>query len=194
MMKPALAALLLLPCAAWAADSYELDPTHTYPGFAVSHMGLSVMQGRFNESHGSFVLDKQGSGSSVKVTVKTASIDSGMEARDQRLRAENFLDVEHFPEMTYASTSIRFTGDKTATVEGNLTLHGVTRPLTLNITDMRCAVHALKKVWACGFEAQGALKRSDYGIKTYLPEVGDEVTLRIEAEGQRIERSAGPHH
>jgi polyisoprenoid-binding protein YceI len=187
-----LLAALLLPVVAFAADTFELDPTHTYPSFAVSHMGLSIMQGRFNETHGSFVLDRKGDTSSVKVTVKTASLDSGMDARDQRLLAANFLDVEQFPEMSYESTAVSFTGEKTAKVEGKLTLHGVTRPLTLNVTSIKCAVHALKKVWSCGFEADGALKRSDYGIKTYLPDVGDEVQLRIEAEGQRIDRAPGP--
>ncbi|HVT37130.1 MAG TPA: YceI family protein [Nevskiaceae bacterium] len=185
---------LLLPAAAMAADRYELDPTHTYPEFSVSHMGLSLMHGRFNETAGSFVLDRKGEGSSVQVTVKVASLDSGMPARDERLRADNFLDAAHFPEMSYRSTRVIFSGDKITRIEGQLTLHGVTRPLALEVTAMNCAIHAIKRVWACGFEAQGMLKRSDYGITTYLPEVGDEVIIRVEAEGAREEKSVGVRH
>ena len=189
-----LLAALLLPASALAADTFELDPTHTYPSFAVSHMGLSVMQGRFNETRGSFVLDRKGGHSSVKVTVKVASLDSGMDSRDQRLLAENFFDAEHYPEMSYVSTGVKFDGDNVSAIEGKLTLHGVTQPLTLAVSAMHCAVHALKRVWACGFEARGTLKRSDYGITAYLPEVGDEVQLRIEAEGQRVDQAPGPRH
>lgn len=191
-MKKLILAALWLPLCAAAADTYDLDPTHTYPNFTISHLGFSVMHGRFNETSGTVVLDRDGAGSSVKVTVKVASLDTGMQKRDDHLRSPDFLDAAKYPEMTFESTKVTFTGEKTAKVEGNLSLHGVTRPLTLDVNAINCAVHPLKKTWACGFDASAALKRSDFGITAYLPAVGDEVSIRIEAEGDRKEKSADP--
>ena len=184
-----LLALALLPLSALAADQYEIDSTHTFPQFAISHMGFSTHTGRFNDTTGSFSLDKKGK-SSVKVTIKTASVDTGSEKLEGHLKAADFFNVEKYPEMTYESTKVTWTSDTTADVEGNLTLLGVTKPVPLKITNSRCDTHPMMKVWWCGFAAETTLKRSEFGMSTYVPAVGDEVKISIQAEGKRIESSS----
>lgn len=174
-----------------AAETYVLDPTHTYPGFFVSHAGLSIMQGRFDQTEGTVVLDREG-GSSLRAVVKTASIDTGHEGRDKILRGKQFLESETFPDMVYQSSQVTFTGKDTARIDGELSLHGVSKPLSLQLTRIACGVHPLKRTWSCGFSAVGKLRRSDFGMDSFLSSVGDEIELRIEAEGERQEKKAGP--
>lgn len=183
---------LALPIAAGAADEYTLDSPHTFPGFAVSHLGFSIHTGRFNQTSGTFTLDKQGDGSSVNVVIKTASVDTGGDKLDQHLRSAEFFNVEKFPEMTYSSTRVQWTSDTTATVDGKLTMLGITRPVPLRITNSRCDTHPMKKVRWCGFAAEATLKRSDFGMNYLVGPVGDEVKITIQAEGERREKGPGP--
>ncbi len=183
---------LVIPLAAGAADEYTLDPMHTFPSFAVNHLGYSVHTGRFNQTSGSFTLDKQGNGSSLNVVIKTASVDTGGEKLEKHLRSPDFFNVEKFPEMTYASTKVKWTSDTAATVDGKLTLLGVTKPVQLKITNSHCDVHPAKKTWCCGFAAEGTLKRSDFGMTYIVGPVGDEVKITIQAEGERKEKGSGP--
>lgn len=192
-MKP-LALLAALPLCAAAADAYIIDPSHTFPHFRVSHLGFSMHQGRFNETRGSFVLDKDGPDSSVEVTINTASIDTGGDRLERRLREADFFNVAQYPEMRYESTQVRWTGETTATVQGKLTLLGVTRPVTLNITRAHCDTHPMTKVHWCGFEATAKLRRSDFGMKAYVPAVGDDVEITIQAEGGRRDHPPGPRN
>jgi polyisoprenoid-binding protein YceI len=179
------------PASHAAAEEYLLDPTHTYPNFSIGHLGYSVMHGRFNDSSGRVVLDREGDRSLVEVTVRATSVDTGMDKRDEHLRGPDYLDAAKYPEMTYKSSKVTYTSDRTATVEGNLTLHGVTRPLTLNVTAINCAVHPMKRTWNCGFDASASLKRSDFGVSSYVPLISDEMQLRLEAEGERKEAKSG---
>jgi len=177
------AALVVLPfAAAGAVEELELDSSHTYPNFSVSHLGFSTLHGRFNETSGKVVVDRDGGKSSVRVVIKTGSVDTGHEKRDKHLSSADFFDVAKYPEMTYESTKVTFTGAETARVEGNLTMHGVTKPVALDVTRFRCADHPMKKTLVCGFDAQGTLKRSEFGIAYGVPNIGDEITLSIEAE------------
>jgi polyisoprenoid-binding protein YceI len=177
------AALAVLPfAAAGAVEELELDSSHTYPNFTVNHLGFSTLHGRFSETSGKVVVDRDGSKSSVRVVIKTGSVDTGHEKRDKHLSSADFFDVAKYPEMTYESTKVTFTGAETAKVEGNLTMHGVTRPVALDVTRFRCADHPMKKTLVCGFDAQGSLKRSEFGIAYGVPNIGDEITLSIEAE------------
>ncbi|MGH8481998.1 MAG: YceI family protein [Nevskiaceae bacterium] len=180
------AVLVALPFTALgAAEELEIDASHTYPNFTVSHRGLSMLHGRFNQTSGQVVLDRDGGTSSVKVVVQTTSVDTGHQKRDDHLRSAEFLDVAKHPEMTYQSTKVTYTGAETARVEGKLTLHGVTKPLALEVTRIFCTQHTVKKTPVCGFSARGTLKRSDFGITYGIPNVGDDIELRIEAEAQK---------
>jgi polyisoprenoid-binding protein YceI len=176
--------LFVLPASAMAAmDTYDLDPTHTYPNFTINHLGFSTMHGRFNSSMGTIQLDLAGKKGSVEITIEAASIDTGFKKRDDHLRSPDFLNVVEYPQITYKSTKVSFTGDKQATVEGNLTIMGVTKPVTLNVTSINCGVHPFNKKEVCGFDANATIKRSDFGVKYGLPAIGDEMKLQLEAEG-----------
>jgi polyisoprenoid-binding protein YceI len=167
---------------AMAADSYTLDPNHTFPRFEISHFGFSTHHGQFNKTAGKIVLDRAAKTGSIEITVQTASIGTGDPKLEEHLRSPDFFNVEKFPTMVFKSKSVKFNGDVPASAEGELTLLGVTRPLTLAITRVKCAPHPMLKKEDCGAEVTGTLKRSDFGMKTYLPALGDEVTLHIQIE------------
>ena len=189
------AAVLLaaLPLAAAAApESYTLDPHHTYAHFEVNHLGFSNMRGRFDKSSGKFTLDKAAKTGSLELAMETASISTGdneragrPRARDEHLRSPDFFNVAEFPRMNYKTTAVRFSGDNPATIEGNLTLLGVTKPLSLRIDNWKCGANPYTKKEMCGGNASGTLKRSDFGMKFGLPAVGDELKLFMEFEGYK---------
>jgi polyisoprenoid-binding protein YceI len=189
-MLTAMALTLLVAARADAADDYEIDGSHTYPMFAISHSGLSTLHGRFDDTRGIFTMDRDGKGSKVDVTIRVDSLDSGHEGRDKILRGDKFFDAVKYPEMRYVSKNVQFKSATDATVEGELTLHGVTRPVTLDVQHIACAIHPLFRVWACGFDASATIKRSDFGMTAYLPTiVGDEVAIEIAVEARRIDPS-----
>ena len=179
-----IAVLVVFGCGriAVAADSYTIDPSHTFPRFEISHFGFSTHQGQFNKTTGKIVLDRAAKTGSIEITVDTASIGTGDPALEKHLKSEDFFNVAKFPTMVFKSKSVKFNGDVPASAEGELTLLGVTRPLTLTITRVKCAPHPMLKKEDCGAEVTGMLKRSEFGMKTYVPAVGDEVTLRIQVE------------
>lgn len=165
-----------------AAETYQIDPAHTHVMFKIERFGLSKVIGAFVDVAGAVSLDKEApENSSVSATVKIASIDSNNEEREGHLRGPSWLDAEQFPEMTFVSTNVDQTGDETATVTGDLTLHGVTRPLTLDVVLNRIGTDPVSKREAAGFTATGSLKRSDFGMTTAQGLVGDAVEITIEA-------------
>lgn len=167
---------------ALAADSYTFDRGHTFPRFEINHFGFSTHHGQFNKSSGRLVLDRAAKAGSVEVTVETASIGTGDPKLEEHLRSPDFFNVGKFPVMTFKSNNVKFNGEVPASAEGELTLLGVTRPLTLAISRVRCAQHPFYKKEDCGAEVTGTLKRSEFGMTKYVPLVGDEVTLRIQVE------------
>lgn len=176
------AAVMACSSVAIAADSYTLDSTHTFPRFEISHFGFSTHRGQFNQTTGKLVLDRAAKTGSLDVTVQTASIGTGDPKLEAELRGDKFFNVEKFPVMTFKSKALKFNGDVPATAEGELTLLGVTKPLTLTISQVKCGTHPFNKKEDCGAEVTGQLKRSDFGMKTYLPMIGDDITLRIQVE------------
>ncbi|BCL75901.1 polyisoprenoid-binding protein [Jeongeupia sp. HS-3] len=184
MKKLILAATVAtLASAAFAApENYAIDPSHTAAHFAVSHLGFSTQFGSFDKTSGNIVLDAEKKTGSVDISIDTASIDSGWDARDKHLKGEDFFNVEKYPTATFKSKNLKFDGDKLVAVDGDFTLLGVTKPLTLAVSDFKCGPHPMmKKAW-CGAAASATLKRSDFGMKAYLPGVGDEVKLTIQVE------------
>ena len=185
--------VLALPFAADAApENYTFDPTHTFPQFEVDHLGVSTMRGAFRKSSGKFTLDQAGKTGSVELTVETASIDTGdsdkggrPRSRDEHLRTADFFNVAEFPRMTFKSTTVKFAGEQPAEVTGNLTLLGVTRPLTLKIERWICKDNPMSKKPMCGGNASASLKRSDFGMKYGIPAIGDELKLFFEFEGYK---------
>ncbi|AOY00016.1 YceI family protein [Jeongeupia sp. USM3] len=169
--------------AAFAApETYSIDPSHTAAHFAVDHLGFSTQYGAFDKTSGSIVLDAEKKTGSVDIIVDTASLDSGWDARDKHLKGEDFFNVGKYPTATFKSKNLKFDGDKLVAVDGDFTLLGVTKPLTLAVNNFKCGQHPMmKKAW-CGAAATATLKRSDFGMKAYLPAVGDEVKLTIQVE------------
>jgi polyisoprenoid-binding protein YceI len=151
-------------------STYQLDPDHTYPSFEADHIGgLSVWRGKFDKSQGTVTLDRAAETGTVEVTTDIASIHTGSTKLDQNLQSDQFFDASKFPEATYKGM-IEFKGDKPASVVGNLTMHGVTRPLTLKIDSFKCMPHPMLKREVCGVDAVGEFDRSDFGVdfgKTY---------------------------
>jgi polyisoprenoid-binding protein YceI len=194
-MKKILAVLAVgaLPAIAAAApESFTIDPYHTYPNFWVEHWGLSMMHGRFDRTTGKFTLDRAAKSGSVELTIETGSINTGdndkgarPRSRDEHLRAADFFNVAEFPRMTFRSTKVGFGGELPTTVEGNLTLLGVTKPVTLTFERFKCGQNPFNKKDRCGGNAVGKIKRSDFGMKTAIPAVGDELTLNIMFEGDK---------
>ncbi|MCA8111702.1 YceI family protein [Burkholderia cepacia] len=147
-----------------AASTYQFDPDHTYPSFEADHFGgLSVWRGKFDKSGGTVTLDRAAKTGTVDVTTAIASVHTGSAKLDQDLQSNQFFDAAKFPQATYKGT-ITFDGDRPATVVGNLTMHGVTRPLTLKIDSFKCMPHPMLKREVCGVDAAGEFDRSDFGV------------------------------
>jgi polyisoprenoid-binding protein YceI len=150
------------------------------------------MRGRFDKTAGKFTIDRVAKTGALELTVQTASLTTGdgdkgnrPRARDEHLRSADFFNVAEFPTMTYKSTRVRFNGDNIAGIEGNLTLLGVTKPLNMTLDTWKCGPHPVSKKEMCGGNAQGVFKRSDFGMKYGIPNVGDEIKLWIEVEGYK---------
>jgi polyisoprenoid-binding protein YceI len=185
MRKMVLAVAVLASFSAQATEKYTIDPNHTFPNFEINHLGFSTMHGRFGKTSGTMTIDWEKNTGSVDVTIDAASVDTGFGKRDEHLRGPDFLNSAEFPEITYKSTSVAIKG-KTATVEGNLTIAGTTKPVTLNVKSINCADHPFQKgVHVCGFDAEAKIKRSDFGVTYGSPGIGDEMKLVFEVEAKR---------
>jgi polyisoprenoid-binding protein YceI len=183
----ALAGLLVLSSsAAQGAGNYIIDPTHTQVQFTYSHMGFSNITGRFDQVESEFNLDTADlTQSNVSVTIPVASISTGVEKLDQHLLGADFFNAEQFPTATFKSTGVTAAGEGKLAVVGDLTIHGVTRPVVMDVTVNKIGEHPMAKVPAAGFDARFAIKRSDFGLGAYVPVVGDEVTLYITVEARK---------
>lgn len=187
----AVAAALPLTGAA-APENYTFDPLHTYVNFSVDHLGMSTLYGRFNKTAGKMTFDPAAKTGSLEITVETASIDTGdgdkasrPRSRDDHLRQADFFNSAEFPRMTYKSTAAKFSGDNPTELEGQATLLGVTKPVTLKVERWRCGANPMSKKVMCGGNASGAIKRTDFGMKFGVPALGDEVKLMVEFEAYK---------
>jgi polyisoprenoid-binding protein YceI len=183
LKKLAISSTLILPIVTIAAPvTYTIDPTHTYPHFAINHLGFSTMHGRFNKTEGSIVIDQEAKTGSVKIVIDAESVDTGFKKRDDHLRSPDFLNAAEFPEIIYESNKVSIDGD-TATVEGELTISGTTKSVTLDVSKISCGVHPFNKKEVCGFDASATISRADFGITYGSPAIGDSMTLTFEVEG-----------
>jgi polyisoprenoid-binding protein YceI len=166
-----------------APENYTVDPTHTYPSLEFSHMGISVWRGKFNKTSGKVVLDRVAKSGAVDVTIDISSINFGLAAMDEKARSDDFFNAGKFPTATYKGT-LKFAGDRPSAVEGQITIMGVTRPVTLSINLFKCMPHPMLKKEVCGADAQGELNWSEYGMKLSQYGQGDagRVHLRIQVE------------
>jgi polyisoprenoid-binding protein YceI len=192
-MSRLLSVMLALACplsVMAAPQTYVFDPIHTVPNFEVSHLGMTNIHGRFERAAGKAVFDPAAKTGSLEVKVATTSVSTGdakradgARSRDEHLRSADFFNVAEFPEMVYRSTRFNFNGDKVESIDGTLTLLGVTKPLKLNVSTFTCGPHPFNKKPMCGANVEGVIKRSDFGMKFGVPAIGDEVKLAISVEG-----------
>lgn len=169
---------------AFAADTYAVDPSHTYPSFETDHFGgLSVWRGKFTHTDGTVTLDRAAKTGTVDLNIDPASIDLGNPKLDEHVKSPDMFDVAKFPTATYKG-KIVFKGDTPAAVNGELTLHGVTKPVNLTIDKFKCIMNPMLKREVCGADAIGSFKRSDFGVN-YGQQFGFnmDVKLAIQVEG-----------
>jgi polyisoprenoid-binding protein YceI len=187
---PKLIALLLAPAATFAAPvTYTIDPIHSFPNFSVNHLGMTQVHGRFEHMTGKIVYDSAAKTGSMEVRVPTETVSTGDakradggRSRDEHLRSADFFNSKEFPEMVFKSTRLNFAGDKLESVEGNLTMAGVTKPVKFNVTSFNCGPHPFSKKPMCGAYVESTLKRTDFGMKFGVPAISDEVKLSIGLE------------
>lgn len=180
----------LVPLSVLAApQTYVIDPIHSFPNFKINHLGMTSIMGRFERMTGKVVLDQAAKTGSLDVKIPTATVSTGdgrradgTRSRDDHLRTADFFNSAEFPEMIYKSTKINFNGDAVESIEGNLTLLGVTRPLKLTVTSFKCGPHPFNKKPMCGADVEGSIKRTDFAMKFGVPAISDEVKLMIGVE------------
>ena len=190
--KLALAAVLLAAYAGMALAkpaTYRCDPAHTYPSFAADHLGgMSVWRGKFTRSTCSIVLDEQQRTGTVDVTVDTSSIDFGMPKLDEHTQKPDFFDVARYPTATYKGSLADFVNGKPTRIVGNLTLHGVTHPLTLTIRSFECREIAMMHQYRCGADAEAEFQRDQYGIDWGKP-FGFQMWVRLQIQVEAVRQS-----
>ena len=167
MFRPKLLSAPLLFCLAVAANAapatYTIDPAHTYPSFEAPHIGVSIWRGKFNKSSGKVTLDREARSGAVDIVIDMDSVDFGHDKMNEHAKKDDFFDVAKYPTATYKG-KILFKADMPAAVEGELTLHGVTRPLKLDIVHFTCTQHRMLKKEVCGADAKGEFHRGDFGV------------------------------
>jgi polyisoprenoid-binding protein YceI len=186
-MKYALpvAMLALMTGSAIAAPvTYDVDPNHTYPSFEADHFGgLSVWRGKFDKSSGTIVIDKDKASGTVDITIDASSIDFGHAKLNDHAKSPEMFDVAKFPTATYKGSLAKFKDGAPTEVEGQLTLHGVTKPVKLTINQFKCIVNPMIKKEVCGADASATFNRSDFGVNWGETQgFGQEVKLEIQVE------------
>ncbi len=170
------------------ADEYELDPSHTSVVWSVSHFGFSSPSGKFSNLTGKLMLDEQKpENSSVNITIDTASVMTGVPKLDEHIRSKDFFDIEKYANATFVSDSVVLSGPDSAKVAGKLTLHGVTKPVTLDVKMNKIGESPVTKKKTAGFSASTHFKRSDFNMTYGLPGVADDVKVSIESEAVLVE-------
>ncbi|PNG27433.1 YceI family protein [Methylocella silvestris] len=174
--------------AAVEAGSYAVDPTHTRVLFKVSHMGFTNWYGEFTDVTGQLTLDpKAPEKSAVAIHIPAKTISTTNAKLNGELKADDWFDVAKYPDIAFKSTKLVVTGAGSGQLTGDLTFHGVTKPVTLAVTYNAAGPNPLNKKYTVGFDATGSIKRSDFGVTKYVPLIGDEVGLIISAGFERKE-------
>ena len=176
-----LAAAVSAPALA-APETYVLDSTHTFPRFSYSHFGFSTQLSRFDKTSGTVTFDKAAKTAAVDIVIDTKSVNTGYTTFNEHIQGEDFLDTAKYPTATFKSTKVVFQGDNPVSIDGNLTLKGVTKPVTLTVTSFKAMPHPMLKKAAIGANAWTVIKRSEFNAGKYAPNVGDEVRIDIAIE------------
>lgn len=164
------------------AGTYVIDSYHTLAQFGVNHFGISEFVGTFPGATGTLMIDPRNLATTkLDVTIPVAKVSTTNETLDKELVSADWFDAARFPDMRFISTKVTRTGAKTATIAGNLTMRGVTKPIVLNATFNAAAVNPMSKAYSLGFKATGNIKRTEFGVSKYAPMVSDNTTITINA-------------
>ena len=162
--------------------TYSVDGSHTFPRFSYLHFGYSTQLSSFSKTTGKVVYDPQAQQGSVDIVISTKSVNTGFADFNEHIQGEDFLDTAKFPEATFKSTKVVFEGEKPKSIEGQLTIKGVSKPVTLTVTSFQAAPHPMMKKPTIGANAFTVIKRSEFNAGKYAPYVGDEVRIDIAIE------------
>jgi polyisoprenoid-binding protein YceI len=176
------ALLLSLSAAPGLAATYQFDPGRTFPQFEIDQLWFYTQRGRFALAHGTLEYDAALRTGRLDITIDAGSLDTGNDERDSDLKGPLWFDVGRHPTITFRSRRFVFEQDRLTTIEGELTIRGVTQPMKLEITRIACGSDVVSGKWGCAADARGSLRRSRFGMRSSLPFIGDEVRLRIQAE------------
>jgi polyisoprenoid-binding protein YceI len=171
--------------AAMAADTYSIDPRHTYATFKIVHFGYSTQHGRFNGVSGKFTLDAAAGTGKIEAVVDVNSLDMALDELTTHLRSPDFFNAAQFPTIRFASEKLKFEGGNLVGATGSLTLHGVTRPVQLTVSGFKCGNNPMNQKAMCGGNVSTSIKRSDFGMTTFLPAIADEVEIEIPIEAYK---------
>ena len=173
----------LLSSVAYAApETYMIEPSHSMPRFEYSHFGYSLQLSRFDTVSGTITLDRAAKSGSVDVTIDAKSVNTGSTLFNGHIQGEDFFNTAKYPTITFKSNKMKFEGDKVTSVDGDLTVKGITKPVTLTVNSFLCMPHPMMKKEACGVTATTKVLRSDFNMGKHVPYVGDEVTLTLPVE------------
>lgn len=177
------AALALTALPAFAADTFTFDSNHTNITWRANHFGFSSPDGKFVGATGTLILDETTpANSKVEVSIPTTGLVTGLPRFDEHLKSADFLDVAKYPTATFVSDKVELTSQDTAKVSGMLTLHGVTKPVVLDVRLNKIGENPMNHLKTAGFSATGTIKRSEFGISAYVPNISDEIELSFEVE------------
>lgn len=186
-----LAALVAVATAAQAApETFVIDNSHTYPHFSYNHLGFSNQTHKFDKTSGKVVLDRAAKAGSAIVTIDATSVNTGYALFNEHIQAADFFDTAKYPTITFKSDKMAFRGDRPVSLVGDLTIKGVTKQVTLDITHFKCQPHPMLKVEACGANATTQIKRSDFNMGKNAPYVSDEVKLTLAIEAVKAQPGA----
>jgi polyisoprenoid-binding protein YceI len=165
-----------------APETYVIDSNHSMPRFSYSHFGYSTQLSRFDKATGKIVIDRAAKTGSVDVTIDTTSVNTGFALFNEHIQGDDFFNTAKFPTATFVSNKMNFDGDKPVSIDGTLTIKGVSKPETLTVTSFMCMPHPMLKKDACGANATVVVKRSDFNMSKHVPYVSDEVTITLPVE------------
>ena len=188
MKKTTILAFAALSTTAMAApETYVVEGSHTMPRFEYSHFGYSTQMSRFDKTSGTITIDRAEKTGALDITIDATSINTGYALFNQHIQDKDFLDTTNFPTITFQSKKFFFDGDKLSTVAGNLTIKGISQPVTLTLSSFLCMPHPMVKREACGATATTTVKRSDFNMGKHAPYVSDEISLTIPVEAIKQE-------
>jgi polyisoprenoid-binding protein YceI len=162
--------------------AYVLDTTHSFSRFSYNHLGLSTQSHRFDKTTGTVVFDKAAKTGSVDVVIDITSVNTGSAVFNGHIQGEGFFDAAKFPTASFKSTKVTFDGDKPASVDGNLTINGITKPVTLKVTNFVSTTHPMNKKEVVAADATVTIKRTEFNAGKYAPYVSDDVVITVAVE------------